>query len=240
MIPFVKPKDLKEELNAVFIARNEGRVEPEMTLSKIRSLKAKMVAVAEAEKLEYSTAAIAMAYFEKLVLKGVARPRNRKLIGAACLLLATKYNQPKSEGAEHEHVEYSSLIETINKIWKLEDGAVVAAEIPVLVELEFTLHLPLREIMPHFARIISNAELLPSEFGTWFLRPRTGAGEHRPWSPESQQRLDILLDDISDDDDGDGGEYDDGVERGHGHSNHLGLVDAGAEEEEEEEEEDRI
>eukprot|EP00960_Hanusia_phi_P069419 767087-Hanusia_phi.AAC.1 len=121
-IPYVKPLAMKEELNGLFLAKHgdwlEGR---EMTLSKIRALKADIVTVVKILDFELSTAAMAHVYLEKLILKNLVRKhrcypflsllipffrqstceailmvplsRSRKVTAAVCLLLAVKFNE---------------------------------------------------------------------------------------------------------------------------------------------------
>lgn len=54
------------------------------------SLKRDMRAVSEEFGLQPVTTAMAFVYFEKLVLQGRLNKQNRKLVAAACVLLAAK------------------------------------------------------------------------------------------------------------------------------------------------------
>lgn len=54
------------------------------------SLKREMRAVSEELGLQPVTTAMAFVYFEKLVLQGRLNKQNRKLVAAACVLLAAK------------------------------------------------------------------------------------------------------------------------------------------------------
>lgn len=54
------------------------------------SLKREMHAVSEEFGLQPVTTAMAFVYFEKLVLQGRLNKQNRKLVAAACVLLAAK------------------------------------------------------------------------------------------------------------------------------------------------------
>lgn len=54
------------------------------------SLKREMRAVTEEFGLQPVTTAMAFVYFEKLVLQGRLNKQNRKLVAAACVLLAAK------------------------------------------------------------------------------------------------------------------------------------------------------
>ncbi|CAG8767670.1 14361_t:CDS:2, partial [Ambispora leptoticha] len=65
-----RPSDLKRESNELF-RQTHPNVDPSLTLSQIRKVKAKLLAAAQHEDLdlELSTVAKAYAYFEKLILK---------------------------------------------------------------------------------------------------------------------------------------------------------------------------
>ena len=72
MIQYTRPSDLKRELNEHFRNRHPT-IDPAITLSKIRKVKSELLAISEELDLEISTAALAYAYFEKLVMKGTWR-----------------------------------------------------------------------------------------------------------------------------------------------------------------------
>ena len=69
------------------------RMPPSLTLSKIRSLKQQALAAAVRAKLEISTVALAIIYFERLCLDCRVDKSNRRLSFSACLLLAIKINE---------------------------------------------------------------------------------------------------------------------------------------------------
>ena len=75
--------------------RETIRMPPSLTLSKIRSLKQQALAAAVRAKLEISTVALAIIYFERLCLDCRVDKSNRRLSFAACLLLAIKINEVK-------------------------------------------------------------------------------------------------------------------------------------------------
>ena len=72
-------------------------LDPSLTLSKIRKVKDLLVEVASKPDidLEASTVAISFVFFEKLVMNHFVTKANRKLVAAACLMLAAKSNDPK-------------------------------------------------------------------------------------------------------------------------------------------------
>ncbi|KAG5178671.1 hypothetical protein JKP88DRAFT_261391 [Tribonema minus] len=94
VLQYVKPKDLKEDLNRQFRDRHPD-LPPSLTLSKIRSIKRQALAGChrigvEATLLQVASVALACVYFERLCLMALVTKANRRLAMAACLLLAYK------------------------------------------------------------------------------------------------------------------------------------------------------
>ena len=81
MIQYTRPSDLKRELNEHFRTRHPT-IDPAITLSKIRKVKSDLLAISEELDLEISTAALAYAYFEKLVMKGSWRGKDNASINS--------------------------------------------------------------------------------------------------------------------------------------------------------------
>ncbi|XP_006835180.1 PREDICTED: CDK5 and ABL1 enzyme substrate 1 [Chrysochloris asiatica] len=149
VIDYVKPSDLKKDMNETF---KEKFPHIKLTLSKIRSLKREMRKLAQEDcGFEEPTVAMAFVYFEKLALKGKLNKQNRKLCAGACVLLAAKI------GSDLKKHEVKHLIDKLEEKFRLHRRELIAFEFPVLVALEFALHLPEQEVMPHYRRLVQGS-----------------------------------------------------------------------------------
>ncbi|XP_044066698.1 CDK5 and ABL1 enzyme substrate 2-like isoform X2 [Siniperca chuatsi] len=145
IIEYVKPSDLKKDMNETF---RERFPHIKLTLSKIRSLKREMRAVSEEFGLQPVTTAMAYVYFEKLVLQGRLNKQNRKLVAAACVLLAAKIS------SDLRKPEVQQLIDKLEERFRINRRELIPLEFPVLVALEMGLYLPESKVMPHYRRLV--------------------------------------------------------------------------------------
>lgn len=145
VVEYVKPSDLKKDMNETF---KEKFPYIKLTFSKIRSLKREMRAVSEECGLQPVTIAMAFVYFEKLVLQGRLNKQNRKLVAAACVLLAAKIS------SDLRKPEVKQLIDKLEERFRINRRELVPLEFPVLVALEMGLYLHESKVMPHYRRLV--------------------------------------------------------------------------------------
>ncbi|KAJ8360933.1 hypothetical protein SKAU_G00174580 [Synaphobranchus kaupii] len=144
VIEYVKPSDLKKGMNETF---REKFPYIKLTLSKIRSLKREMRAASEDCGLQPVTVAMAYVYFEKLVLQGRLNKQNRKLVAAACVVLAAKIS------SDLRRQEVKQLIDKLEERFRISRRELIPLEFTVLVALEMALYLPESKVMPHYRRL---------------------------------------------------------------------------------------
>ncbi|XP_036389427.1 CDK5 and ABL1 enzyme substrate 2 [Megalops cyprinoides] len=145
VIEYVKPSDLKKDMNETF---KEKFPHIKLTLSKIRSLKREMRMVSEECGLQPVTMAMAFVYFEKLVLQGRLNKHNRKLVSAACVLLAAKIS------SDLKKQEVKLLIDKLEERFRINRRELISFEFTILVALEMALYLPESLVMPHYRRLV--------------------------------------------------------------------------------------
>ncbi|XP_026222845.1 CDK5 and ABL1 enzyme substrate 2 [Anabas testudineus] len=150
VIEYVKPSDLKKDMNETF---KEKFPHIKLTLSKIRSLKREMRVVGEDCGLQPVTIAMAFVYFEKLVLQGCLNKQNRKLVSAACILLAAKIS------SDLKKQEVKHLIDKLEERFRISRRELISFEFAILVALEMALYLPESKVMPHYRRLVQQQQV---------------------------------------------------------------------------------
>jgi hypothetical protein len=161
-------------------AKETIRMPPSLTLSKIRSVKQQALVAAVKAKIEISTVALAIVYFERLCLDCRVDKQNRRLSFAACLLLAIKINEAHVELVMTEEKGVSSKNTTTNRIqslirptkksgsifasllefftqdWNISLQHLFAAEWGVFAALQFRLHAKPSQVAFHYKQLLKS------------------------------------------------------------------------------------
>uniref|UniRef100_A0A1I8ITP2 Cyclin N-terminal domain-containing protein n=1 Tax=Macrostomum lignano TaxID=282301 RepID=A0A1I8ITP2_9PLAT len=145
LLSYVRPSDLKRDLNQQFRDRFP---QVQLTLSKLRSLKA--VALRVSRKAGLDTWAVAQAYvfFDKLALKGFVNKLNRRHSCAVSLVLSAKLNDIKGP-------DLTVLLQELESAFRLSRREILSQEMAALLGLEFSLAVPDYEVLSHQQRIVS-------------------------------------------------------------------------------------
>eukprot|EP00037_Helgoeca_nana_P020521 m.203941 g.203941 ORF g.203941 m.203941 type:complete len:448 (-) comp25297_c0_seq1:423-1766(-) len=154
VVLYVKPEELKKDLNEMWAEKHPDIV---ITLSKFRSIKREMVEMGVVSSgLELGTVALAHVYFEHLVSTARIGKPNRKLVAAACLVIATKFWEPKDWVRE----SLLRLFRAVQDRWQISRSQILAYEFPVYAELNFDLHVAPSLVLSRMERLAAE---LPEE-----------------------------------------------------------------------------
>ncbi|KAL3822797.1 hypothetical protein ACHAXA_005962 [Cyclostephanos tholiformis] len=170
------------------LERETIRMPPSLTLSKIRSLKQQALVACVRARIEISSLALAIIYFERLCLDCRVDKSNRRLSFAACLLLASKVNESNSIIAYDRRTEtksdgsklplmttwvkpskksgkiFESLIVFFTNDWSLSLKQLYAAEWIVFTALGFSLKAKPSDVAFHFKRLLRVLEWDPRSY----------------------------------------------------------------------------
>eukprot|EP01084_Bolivina_argentea_P222623 376772_1 len=159
-LKYVKPADLKKELNSQFRDRHPN-LPPKLTLSKIRSIKRQTILGCNGIREEMGTVALAFVYFEKMCLKMLITKSNRRVAMSVCLLLALKFS---ADMMKNEADRFKKLFGFFDVEWQISRKQVRKAEFGALVLLGFDLHVYPHHVMYHFYRALRVLEISPLEY----------------------------------------------------------------------------
>ncbi len=139
-----------------------------LTLSKVRSLKARALGLWWGRGWEVSTVALGIVAFERLVWLRLVTKANRKLAMAVALLLAFKHNEAAGESDAHVP-PVADVVTSLEATFGVPRKVLIGAEFPVFVHLGFSLHAPPEHTLPHIDRLLSAKGSSLAEYmgGTW-------------------------------------------------------------------------
>lgn len=204
-VPFIRKRELESDLNEQF---REKHPNVKLSLSKIRSLKKKMLRVCfpptpfvsalmfnntnlENTFVECSTIAMAVVFLEKLILKNVAVKQNRRVIAAACLFLAFKFNY--EGGGSNMEKNFSQFWDAVEENLSVSRKQVMKLEFQVFAWLDFDLNVPLNQLYPHLKRLLNMAnglnaiEYMGEELFNQYIASRMGAHHHQHQSSAAEE-----------------------------------------------------
>lgn len=151
-IPYVDPKQLKQDLNREFQQRHP-EIPQGITHSKIRKIKKKLLDIGREARLELPAIAISYVYLEKLLLQALISKETFELAAAVCLILAAKFNGP------YQEEDYILLKETLATGFQFEPKNLSASEFYVFSKLSFSLFVDRQEMVPHWQRLKQQLDL---------------------------------------------------------------------------------
>lgn len=145
---YVPAERLKEELNSQFYSRHAHHIHQSLSLTKIRSLKARMIEVALECDLELTNVAQAFVYLEKLILCKVVTRMNRQVAASCCLLLAAK-------ASDYLVKDISQVLNSLCRNFGIsKKSLILKMEFSVFAGLRFDLHILQGDYLPHLERIL--------------------------------------------------------------------------------------
>jgi hypothetical protein len=147
VLPYVRPKVLKAELDTAFARRHAWL---SIKLTQLRKVKKLMLHVMSMGDLEPSTLALAYVYLDKLLVRKFCSSKQVLLLAAgAALTLAIKFN----ESIAMDKSSYRKLMSTLKHVMAVDVREVHAVELRAWVALDLHLFVPSSEPLQHLAAI---------------------------------------------------------------------------------------
>ncbi len=191
VISYVHEKDRRAELNRLFRDRHdEWLTTSKMSLSKAVKVRKLILEIVLELDLEISTAALAYAYFERLVLQNVVSKYNRKIAAGVALLLAFKYNEPVTRAAGRARLV--DLFDEMEAKLHVRRADVLKSEIGALVYLQFDLDVAKDAIWSLFDGMLATAfdDIIPDAYqGITMMQNR----DRRPVAVSGGGELDVVV-----------------------------------------------
>jgi len=156
ILPLKPAKLVRQEENEAFANRHTW-LTTDLKLSKLRSVKRKLEQVAISQSIDIACTAFSYVYFEKLILRNVVYNSNARLLGAICLLLASKYYGVKTPS-------FAPLVKELAYRLKISPKDIVSNEFFVFRKLKFALFVEDDEVLAHFWKLRSSPTYLDKEF----------------------------------------------------------------------------
>ncbi len=169
IIDYVKPLDLKKEINETF---KEKFPFLQITLTKLRSIKNELHEIVNECSMDVIIVAQSYVYLERLILqvnqdgcrldlglfsilvnffKGFINKANRKLLAGACLVISAKLNDVTKK-------DINRLIDTIVQKFRLDNRKdLIAFEFPIMIALEFNLSFNYEKQLKHHYERLTNS-----------------------------------------------------------------------------------
>ena len=163
VIPYSKSKDLKEDVNQQFLLTHPWIEESGLSLTGIRKCKMIMInlALQDTPRVEASTIAYAVVYFEKLILKQIVTKENRKLVASSCIVLAYKFWESP---AATTGTDFTYLLSDLEDHFDVPRKRVLSAEFKIYALLNFDLLIPKVHAIPHFERLLALYNITSNEY----------------------------------------------------------------------------
>jgi len=156
LLPYVKKKDLKEDLNEQFEARHP-QIYQDIKLTTIRNAKKRMLEYGIMEALELQTISTAVIIYEKVILrKKIISKENKKAIAACCLLMGIKFVDDRATSKTF----LNPILEGISKQFSVSKESILDEEMTVLKAINFGVFVDPKNVIHHTQRLENTLDSL--------------------------------------------------------------------------------